>query len=102
MVPPISSTMLLVMAMPSPVPCTLLVVLFSARVKASKIFSRYSGVMPYPLSSTSIRMRSYWLDRCSWPVIRSQMEPPSWVYFTALESRLSRTWLIRVSSPTKY
>ena len=46
MVPPISSTMLLVMAMPRPVPCTLLVVLFSALVKASKMVSRYSGVMP--------------------------------------------------------
>ena len=46
MVPPISSTMLLVMAMPKPVPCTLLVVLFSAREKASKMVSRYSGVMP--------------------------------------------------------
>ena len=46
MVPPMSSTMLLVIAMPSPVPCTLLVVLFSARVKASKMVFRYSGVMP--------------------------------------------------------
>ena len=46
MVPPISSTMLLVMAMPRPVPWTLLVVLFSARVNASKMVSRYSGVMP--------------------------------------------------------
>ena len=46
MVPPISSTMLLVIVMPRPVPCTLLVVLFSARVKASKIVSKYSGVMP--------------------------------------------------------
>ena len=35
-----------VMAMPRPVPCTLLVVLFSARVKASKMVSKYSGVMP--------------------------------------------------------
>ncbi len=46
MFPPISSTMLLVMAMPSPVPCTLLVVLFSAREKASKMVARNSGVMP--------------------------------------------------------
>ena len=46
MVPPISSTRLLVMDMPSPVPCTLLVVLFSARVKESKMVSKNSGVMP--------------------------------------------------------
>ena len=36
MVPPIRSTMLLVMAMPRPVPCTLLVPDFSSRVKGSK------------------------------------------------------------------
>ena len=46
MVPPISSTMLFVMAMPRPVPWTLLVVLFSALVNASKMVSKYSGVMP--------------------------------------------------------
>ena len=35
-------------------------------------------------------------------MIRNQMCPPSWVYFTALDSRLIRIWLIRVSSPTRY
>ena len=34
--------------------------------------------------------------------MRSQMWPPSGVYFTALDSRLMRIWLIRVSSPTRY
>ena len=34
------------MDMPSPVPCTLLVVEFSARVKESKMVSKNSGVMP--------------------------------------------------------
>ncbi len=58
-VPPISSTIFLVIAIPSPVPCTLLVVLFSALVNASKIVSKYSGVIPKPLSSTSIRICSY-------------------------------------------
>ena len=46
MVPPMSSTMFFVMAMPSPVPCTLFVVLFSALVKASKIVFKYSCVIP--------------------------------------------------------
>lgn len=43
---PINSTKFFVIAIPSPVPCTLLVVLFSALVKASNIVSRYSDVMP--------------------------------------------------------
>ena len=34
--------------------------------------------------------------------MRSQMLPPSGVYFTALERRLIKIWLIRVSSPTRY
>lgn len=46
MVPPMRSTRLLVMDMPSPVPCTLLVVEFSARVNESKMVLRNSGVMP--------------------------------------------------------
>ena len=44
--PPIRSTMFFVMAMPRPVPCTLLVVELSARVKGSKIWVRNSWVMP--------------------------------------------------------
>ena len=88
MVPPISSTMFFVIAIPSPVPCTLFVVLFSALVKASKILSRYSGVMPYPSSSTSILICSNWLERCPRPIIRNQIFPPAGVYFTALERRL--------------
>ena len=101
-VPPISSTMLFVIAMPRPVPWTLFVVLFSARVKASNMVSKYSGVIPYPSSSTSIRMCSYWLERCFSPIIRNQIFPRSCVYFTALESRLINIWLILVSSPIKY
>ena len=88
--------------MPSPVPCTLLVVLFSALVNASKIVSRYSDVMPYPSSSTSILICSYWLERCFSPMMRNQMFPPSGVYFTAFDSRLINIWLILVSSPIKY
>ena len=88
--------------MPSPVPWTLFVVLFSALVNASKIVLRYSCVIPYPLSSTSIRICSYWQERCFKPIIRNQILPPSGVYLTALDKRLIRIWLIRVSSPIKY
>ena len=35
-------------------------------------------------------------------MIRSQIFPPSWVYFTALDRRLIKIWLILVSSPIKY
>ncbi len=34
--------------------------------------------------------------------MRNQILPPSCVYFTALESRLIKIWLIRVSSPRRY
>ena len=90
-VPPISSTIFFVIAMPSPVPCTLLVVLFSALVKASKIVFKYSGVMPYPSSSTSILICSNWLECCFNPMILSHILPPTGVYFTALDRRLIRT-----------
>ena len=44
--PPIRSSRFFVMAIPRPVPWILLVTLSSSRVKAWKIFSTYSGVMP--------------------------------------------------------
>ena len=34
-------------------------------------------------------------------MMRNQILPFSWVYFTALDRRLSRIWLILVSSPTR-
>ena len=102
MVPPISSTIFFVIAIPKPVPWTLLVVLFSALVKASKTVVRNWGVIPYPSSSTSIRRCSYWLERCFSPIIRNQILPFSGVYFTALERRLIKIWLILVTSPIRF
>ena len=63
--------------------------------------SRYSGVIPYPLSSTSMRMRSCCSFSASSPIMRNQMLPPSFVYLTALDSRLIRIWFSRVSSPNR-
>ena len=55
MVPPIASTRFLVIAIPRPVPCILLVTELSARVKASKIVSLKSADIPIPLSLTKKR-----------------------------------------------
>lgn len=55
MVPPIASTRFLVIAIPSPVPCILFVMEFSARVNASKIVFLKSADIPMPLSLTQKR-----------------------------------------------
>ena len=55
MVPPIASTRFLVIAIPSPVPCILLVTELSARVNGSKIVSLKSADIPIPLSLTKKR-----------------------------------------------
>ncbi len=52
MVPPIISTMFLVIAMPRPVPWIRLTVELRSRSKGSKIFFANSGLMPMPLSLT--------------------------------------------------
>ena len=100
MVPPISSTIFFVIAIPRPVPCTLFVVLFSARVNASKIVFKYSCVIPYPSSSTSIRICSNWLARCPRPIMRNQIWPPSGVYLTAFPSMFTNTCRSREASPS--
>ena len=48
--PPIISMMFLVMAMPSPVPSTLLTVAVRSRSKGSKTWGRKSLLMPMPVS----------------------------------------------------
>ena len=50
--PPIRSTRLLVMVMPSPVPSVLLAYPRPSRSKGRKMRSRNSGVMPQPVSLT--------------------------------------------------
>ena len=57
MVPPMRSTMLLVMAMPRPVPWMPLTVLLRSRSKASNTRAANSGVIPMPLSFTRISYR---------------------------------------------
>ena len=52
MLPPISSTRLLVMAMPRPVPWMPLTVELRSRSKASNTFSANSSLMPMPVSLT--------------------------------------------------
>ena len=52
MVPPIRSTMLLVMDMPSPVPGMRLTVALSSRANCSKMCAWNSSLMPMPLSLT--------------------------------------------------
>ena len=55
MVPPMASTRFLVIAIPSPVPCILLVREFSARVNGSKMVFLKSADIPIPLSLTKKR-----------------------------------------------
>ena len=58
MLPPMSSTMFLAMAMPRPVPWTLFVPEDSARENGSKMYLRNSSSMPMPVSVTSKSKRA--------------------------------------------
>ena len=91
MVPPIISTMFLLMAIPSPVPCILLTVEVRSRSKGSKIFWANSGLIPMPLSLTR---NSYCPQPLTWPEswrTRSDTVPPAGVNLMALDKRFIKT-----------
>ena len=91
MVPPIMSTMFLVMAIPRPVPCVLLTVEVRSRSNGSKIFLTNSGLMPMPLSLTRISycpQPRFLLVSC---LSRTETVPPAGVNLMALDSRFKRT-----------
>ena len=98
MVPPIISTIFLVIAMPRPVPCIRLTVEVRSRSKGSKIFWANSGLMPMPLS---LMRNSYRPQPCTLPAscrTRTETVPPAGVNLMALDSRFSRIWFSRVLS----
>ena len=99
MVPPISSTMYLVMAMPRPVPSVRWTRALSSRAKESKIFFWNSSDMPMPVSWTMkwVRMKSPPRGESFWETVMVML-PSSGVNFMALERRFSRTWLRRTPS----
>ncbi len=91
MVPPIISTMFLVMAIPSPVPCIPLTVEVRSRSKGSKIFLANSGLMPMPLSLTR---NSYCPQPPTLPAswrTRTDTVPPAGVNLMALDKRFIKT-----------
>src|SRR5262245_50968883 len=91
--PPCSSTKRFERARPSPVPSRCASPA-SVCVNSSKIRSRSSGPRPGPVSATETRTS---------PLVRAaltSMPPPAGVNFTAFESRLKITCLIRRSSPS--
>ena len=77
---------------PMPVPSTA-VVSAPRRSKGTKMRSMFSGEMPGPVSETTM---------LAWPVLPFWQEivmlPPRWLYLTALEIRLTRTWATRCRS----
>ena len=93
--PPISSTRLLVIERPSPVPPYRRVVEGSACVNFSNSDARRSGAMPMPVSATLI------FTPASPPSGGSteMTTCPSWVNFTALAARLTTSWRTRSASP---
>ena len=90
-VPPIMSTMFLVMAMPRPVPWVLLTVEVRSRSKGEKIFCTNSWLMPIPLS---LIRNSYSALPLAGPgncFSRTETVPPAGVNLTALDNRFSST-----------
>ena len=99
MVPFIICTRFLVMASPSPVPWTWLTRESSARSKGMNSFSRNSGAMPIPSSSTTNSKHPTPLSLESFSSRDTAICPLSGVYFTALDSRLMSICLTRTASP---
>ncbi len=85
------------MARPSPVPPYRRVVELSSCTKASKIRESASGEMPTPVSLTSKARRVEGPSLSKRPT-RTTISPRA-VNFTALPTRLTRTWRSRPGSP---
>ena len=98
MVPPISSTRFLVMAMPRPVPCILFTVDFSSLSKGVNSFLINSRLIPMPVSRT----RRVISTRFSCPrsaISRySSTSPPAGVNLMALDRRLIQICFQRTPS----
>ena len=90
--PPCPCTMLRQMPRPRPVPRGRSLNDSSACVNSSKIAERFDSGMPMPVSETLMCTLS--------PTNRTrQVMAPSLVNFTALEMRLTMTWISRSRSP---
>ncbi|GBU27702.1 hypothetical protein R84B8_01241 [Treponema sp. R8-4-B8] len=98
--PPISSTMFLEIASPSPVPPYLRVVLDSACANDLKSFACCSGLMPIPVSLTETCRVQRSLPIPARRTVRD-MEPFSGVNFIAFPSKLVITCAILCSSPIR-
>ncbi len=89
---------------PSPVPPYLRLVVPSACWNASKITDSFSAGMPMPVSRTSnasmdvVRGHAMSGASCGCACRMCRSIPPSWVNFTALDSRLRRICCNRCSS----
>ena len=91
MVPPIISTIFLVIAIPSPVPCILLTVEVLSRSKGSKILCANSGLIPIPLSLTRISYIALPLCELGNCLSCTDTVPPAGVNLMALDMRFSST-----------
>ena len=94
--------MLLLIAMPSPVPCTLFVTESSARVNTSNRCFWNSSVMPMPLSLTTKAYFTYECPLRDTSRTSRLISPPCWVYLTAFDRMFSSTCRKRVASPMKF
>ena len=97
-VPPISSISFFVMAIPSPVPITLLSVELCSRSKLSYKCGRNSSDIPMPVSSTIILKCALSESVLFSSLILRDILPPSLVYLTALLRMFRRTSLNFVES----
>ena len=99
-VPPNRSTYFLTIDIPSPVPAILLFVVFCSRVNASKIFVRYSWLIPIPVSLTLVLTIIYPSSSHGNSSMLTLTEPPDEVYFMALLrmlTNISFTLVVSVS-----
>ena len=99
MVPPIASTIYLLIDMPSPEPSVFCTRTLSSLLKESNIFFWYSSDIPIPVSFTTkwVRTQEISSGNASW-YREIRTEPLSGVNFTAFPSRLISTWFSRTLS----
>jgi len=86
-VPFMASTILLTMARPRPLLCTLWISFWFSCVNGSNIDFWNSSLIPMPLSRTVI-VKWIWFSSVCSSFIPREIFPPSGVYFTAFERRL--------------
>ena len=101
-VPPSRSIRRFVIAIPSPLPSIWSIRLSLSRVNGSKICSRYSGLIPIPLSDTVKQIMAFFADSVSCISIFKMILPSLGVNFEALERRLRRIWRKRSASLMKF